>query len=352
MAQPMSIVINASMQTRSLLKKNNRDIGGVINGLVLIALLFLTMARIVLNQKMRMTTMENKSLEQKTERAWLAPYLVVGDNTFGVGRLNWWLGASDNVSAIPAGDIPQIHFQSTGSAQVRPGLPTISSEHLSPMGARKHIDRIINKLGGSWEAALYLVRWLHWGLGLCPRDAERPREPYEGWADTLYRDFKLGVLQAADSDVLGGIFAERHGAGWNPHSFYPTPHPVCECMVQMTMADGMTKVSSVCDPCVGTGRFLLHASNYSVNLWGMDIDEMMVMVCAINLAIYAPWGVYMTANTRAVLNRNRDEQATIKTMDDARAEHGHKMARPVDVPKKKYDYNKHGQGELFSVEGR
>ena len=296
--------------------------------------------------------MKAESLEQKTDRAWLVPYLLAGDTIFGSGRLAWWLdglGSND----IPAGEIPRINFQGVGSSAVRSGLPTmgIGGEQLSPMGARKHIDRIINKLGGSWEGALYLVRWLHWGLGLCRDGSERPREPHEGWADILYRAFKLGVLQAADSDVLGGIFAERHGAGWNPFSFYPTPHPVCETMVQMTMVGDMNKVSSVCDPCVGTGRFLLHASNYSVNLWGMDIDEMMVMVCAINLAIYAPWGVYMTAETRAALDRNRNEQATIKIMDDARAANGHKMVRPVDVPKKRYDFDRHGQGELFSVKG-
>lgn len=297
---------------------------------------------------------ENENtLEQKTEWSWMVPYLLAGDSMFGVGRLNWWLGSFETPSGIPAGDIPPIHFQGVGSSQVRSGLPTmgIDGEQLSPMGARKHIDRIISKLGGSWEAALYLVRWLHWGLGLCARDATRPREPYEGWADTLYRDFKLGVLQAADSDVLGGIFAERHGAGWNPHAFYPTPHPLCELMVQMTMSGDMGKVSSVCDPCVGTGRFLLHASNYSINLWGMDIDEIMVMVCGINLALYAPWGVYMTAGTRASLDRVRDDQSTIRIMDEARAENGHKMACPADAPKKAYDFDRHGQGELFSVKG-
>lgn len=294
------------------------------------------------------------TLEQKTDRAWLVPYLLEGDRTFGVGRLHWWLGKPGD-DGIPSGDIPRINFKNTGSSAVRDGLPTmgLDGEQLSPMGARKHIDRIIDKLGGSWEGALYLVRWIHWGLGLGGRGTGRPREPYEGWSDILYRGFKLGVLQAADSDVLGGIFAERHGAGWNPHSFYPTPHPVCECMVSMTMDDGLSKVASVCDPCVGTGRMLLHASNHSLNLWGMDIDEMMVMVCAINLAIYAPWGVYMTEEMRNAFRRGTaaNDQEIIRTMDDARAANGHKMARAPDVPRKKYKYNRHGQGELFAVRG-
>ena len=46
---------------------------------------------------------------------------------------------------------------------------------------------------------------------------------------------------------------------------------------------------SVCDPCVGSGRMLLHASNLSLNLWGQDIDSLAIAMCKINGALYAPW---------------------------------------------------------------
>ncbi len=38
-----------------------------------------------------------------------------------------------------------------------------------------------------------------------------------------------------------------------------------------------------------SGRMLLHASNYSLNLWGQDIDPLAVAMCKINGALYAPW---------------------------------------------------------------
>jgi hypothetical protein len=34
---------------------------------------------------------------------------------------------------------------------------------------------------------------------------------------------------------------------------------------------------------------LLHASNFSLNLWGQDIDPLAVALCKINGAMYAPW---------------------------------------------------------------
>ena len=43
------------------------------------------------------------------------------------------------------------------------------------------------------------------------------------------------------------------------------------------------------DPCVGSGRMLLHASNVSLALSGQDIDPLAVAMCQINGALYAPW---------------------------------------------------------------
>src|SRR5262249_37835543 len=46
---------------------------------------------------------------------------------------------------------------------------------------------------------------------------------------------------------------------------------------------------SVSDPCVGSGRMLLHASNFSFRLFGQDIDPLAVAMCKLNGALYAPW---------------------------------------------------------------
>ena len=49
------------------------------------------------------------------------------------------------------------------------------------------------------------------------------------------------------------------------------------------------RTAMVLDPCVGTGRMLLHASNFSLSLWGIDVDPTCVAITRINGALYAPW---------------------------------------------------------------
>jgi hypothetical protein len=65
-------------------------------------------------------------------------------------------------------------------------------------------------------------------------------------------------------------------------------------MVQMTMHDSKQddrdlRRATVCDPCVGSGRMLLHSSNFSLHLFGQDIDPLAVAMTKINGAVYAPW---------------------------------------------------------------
>jgi hypothetical protein len=95
-------------------------------------------------------------------------------------------------------------------------------------------------------------------------------------------------------DYLGEHVATSKARGWNPTGFYPTPHSVVELMVQMllhdTGKDGVdTRGYKVNDPCVGSGRMLLHASNHSLCLYGQDIDPLAVSMCKINGALYVPW---------------------------------------------------------------
>lgn len=52
------------------------------------------------------------------------------------------------------------------------------------------------------------------------------------------------------------------------------------------------KVKSVCDPCCGTGNMLLYASNYSLNLYGMDLSPLLTKIARVNGFIYVPWLVY------------------------------------------------------------
>src|SRR5262245_52290787 len=79
----------------------------------------------------------------------------------------------------------------------------------------------------------------------------------------------------------------RRAKSWNPRGFYPTPHAVAECMARMLFhdikADGRdSRTRSVNEPAVGSGRMLLHVSNYSMNLAGQDVDPLAVKMCLVN----------------------------------------------------------------------
>jgi hypothetical protein len=71
--------------------------------------------------------------------------------------------------------------------------------------------------------------------------------------------------------------------------FYPTPMSVVTLMEKMTFVPGDQRCQTVNDPCVGTGRMLLAASNRSLRLSGQDIQRRCVLATFINGALYAPW---------------------------------------------------------------
>lgn len=307
---------------------------------------------------------QQPNYELMKTRGWAGQYLIQGDNVFGSGRLAWWAEAL-MTRKLPAAPIPQIDFQEAGSNRLKGGIPVIPKEGknkngppLTAAGARHHLDDLIGAMGGGWDALAYLLDWLSWSLGVGDT-AELPMPRYEQkWHEYLYLKFELGRLQAAEADVLGAILSERHGNGWNPHAFYPTPQGVCKMMTRITMAnstdtEGLAdghdpRLRTVCDPCVGTGRFLLEASNYSVDLSGMDIDRMCVNACSINMALYAPWAVYLPSTARDIMRRPRIEEADALAacMNDIRVERGYADAVPKDSG---YKFNRHGQGDLFSV---
>jgi len=69
-------------------------------------------------------------------------------------------------------------------------------------------------------------------------------------------------------------------------------------MAMMTVGE-CEKTASVCDPCVGSGRMLMTASNYSLNLFGVDIDYRILNICKANMWMYVPWGIVRPADWAA-----------------------------------------------------
>ncbi|MEO6391291.1 MAG: N-6 DNA methylase [Pyrinomonadaceae bacterium] len=157
-------------------------------------------------------------------------------------------------------------------------------------GGRKAIEQaelVIERGHDSWSSFHTLVDWLYWACGLTKEEPKVDDQLNED----LYRTFNVEPLLLDPSDHLGSYLAERKGTGWNPTAFFPTPHHVVEMMVRMQMQhDGRdARALTVVDPCVGTGRMLLHASNYSLRLYGQDIDGLVVKITRLNGVLYAPW---------------------------------------------------------------
>lgn len=157
---------------------------------------------------------------------------------------------------------------------------------------------IIGYDAGGWSDFCTLLDWLLYGLRL---SNERPKNISEDKNRKLYQNVDVTEMIQHPYDYLGTIVSEHKANGWNPTAFYPTPHAVCESMVQMVfhdmdpdktgkMSDGRdVRAASVCEPCLGSGRMLMHASNYSMNLYGQDCDRIAINMALINGALYAPW---------------------------------------------------------------
>lgn len=151
-------------------------------------------------------------------------------------------------------------------------------------------SRLIGRDCGGWSDFRALLDWLCWGLALSKVAPNFSADVNE----RLYRQVNLQPLLEHPYDYLGEFVSIHKSSGWNPTAFYPTPHQVAELIVRMTRPEVQSegrdpRASSVLDPCVGSGRMLLHSSNFSLNLFGQDIDPLAVAMCQINGALYAPW---------------------------------------------------------------
>lgn len=174
-------------------------------------------------------------------------------------------------------------------------IPHVDFEHANPAVLRESEKwvQIIETRGAShWSAFSDFLGFLAYGLAVSD---EAPRLD-DKVCEALYREVKLQRWLEHPSDYLGTLASERFGGG--PLAFFPTPHAVCECMVRMAMADfdrdgGQDpRLTALSEPACGTGRLIMHASNYTMLATGLDCDRMMVKACRVNLAVFAPWSLY------------------------------------------------------------
>jgi hypothetical protein len=139
---------------------------------------------------------------------------------------------------------------------------------------------------GSWSVFENFLDWLLYGFG----DRSQPNPPneeHQGASNRLYQVFNLETLLAYPYDYFGDILAENQFG--KQSGFFPTPMEVAELMAAMNFGTEDFRAKTVCDPCVGTGRMLLAASNYSYRLFGTDINSTVIKACKVNGYLYAPW---------------------------------------------------------------
>ena len=212
---------------------------------------------------------------------WLLPYLLGLDEMF-YGRWDYWLRALDK-DRIPDEPIPMIRFQPVFTYRGNTVL--------------KNLNDCINYASHSHSNIVEkFVDWLLWGFhykGVSFPGIDAKTDDY--W----YRTFNLGLFYQEPGDYMAEL-AQDYNVGTGA-GFFATPMSVVEMMVRMTMGDEprpFHKAKSVLDPCCGTGGMLLYASNYSLNLYGSDINPLLCKMAMVNAFIYVPWMVCRPRNSR------------------------------------------------------
>ncbi len=218
-------------------------------------------------------TQIDPTAQRDLQHGWLTPYLTKLDDLLW-GRWQYWFDAM-TANQLPDRPIPEIDFHHDGN-------------HVEKSAAWRHLNDCLDLIdphdGGSNRIELFLD-WLLYGFGYGAQKTLPERMPHET-SMKLYQFFDLSILMAFPYDYWGEIlsfsnFGKRLG-------FFPTPHTVVELMVRISQPSATDVVG---DPCVGTGRMLLHASNHSVRLYGADINGTVLKAALVNGYCYAPWMV-------------------------------------------------------------
>lgn len=209
---------------------------------------------------------EEISFKERTMQGWLNYYLLELDK-FYIKRWHYWLEA---ISTRKLKEIPKIFFLDSANPEAKTMLEKCIYHNIN-FGIKD------------------FLRWLLWGFGVPDHDKHPVDMGYcnEKTNEYWYRNFNLGLLMESPFDYWGDLYAESKGV-WNKTGFFATPHPVCRAMVEMTMKRADI-TSSVLEPALGTGRMLLEASNYSLNLFGIDIDPICLYASKVNAFCYVPW---------------------------------------------------------------
>lgn len=203
--------------------------------------------------------------------------LVRHRNGFGVlrpmlfdhsSRWQWWSLALLE-KKLPLAPYPKIKFE----------------DHLeNDKVFEKILDSCLNKHGYEFDDFL---TWLLFCFGdpLSKDIKHIPNNAIEFWKNT----FNPKLFLDHPGDWLGHYYETNliSPSASRKTGFFSTPPALCKLMVEISLKD-----SKLCDsfnePCIGSGRILMEASNYVLNLTGNDINPILVKIAKINTWFYIP----------------------------------------------------------------
>lgn len=214
-------------------------------------------------------------LDGKIYRGWLRNYLFSFDSTTW-GRWDYWLEMKCQGKLLDT-PIPQITFE--------------NAAHPLPLKMLNNCIEHAQEQGyGYIQAVEFLINWILYGFA--DPTIEKLSLPVDSILHNIwYQIFVLPMLQLWPYDYFGELLSQA-GYGQKSNAFYPTPLSICDLMTRLLNTDKkISMADTVHDPCVGTGRTLLEASNCSLRLSGGDINGTVLDALRINFWLYAPWGV-------------------------------------------------------------
>ena len=207
----------------------------------------------------------------KNKKGWLINYLLRLDQMF-YGRWDYWTRAF-TLDEIPNEGIPEIQFKPAWNYMERK--------------VQKNLQTCLDYPGyPDHNVFENFIDWVLWGFNI----GESFPNINKGTDDFWYRTFNLGLFYEEPADHFADLATENFIG--KSHGYFPTPGPIVELMVRMNFGDEPNhkhKRLSVLDPCCGTGIMLMYASNYSLNLYGTDINHLLAKIARVNAYIYVPW---------------------------------------------------------------
>lgn len=135
--------------------------------------------------------------------------------------------------------------------------------------------------------------------------------------DKLQPALTKEILFVKGEDSLGFVYISLQDIGQRKSSgAYYTPEKVVnELIDRLYENDPNLKAKTICDPCCGTGNFLLSLGvkgiDYS-NLYGQDIDPISVFLSRINIALMAPEISALDIRSRIIIGNTYFETFTQK----------------------------------------